>query len=264
MSKYLALLRVEFARTWILLKRYWANELALVITVYLIFLMMVFMGDAMSGGQVSQEAKASALVGILMWQLSMGALGLLGWSYFNEAAVGTLEHLYLSPMGVNSVFLARSVADFFRQLAMATVAAVLGMATVGVWLYLPLLELAVILPLSVAGTYGIGFMLAALTLTFKRTQSVMQLMQFFFMFLTGAIIPLEQMHWSLRYFGQTLPLSAGITALRRVTIDGTRLWEMGDLLLQMTLTSVLWLAAGLAIYRMADRRARLKGSIGQY
>lgn len=111
---------------------------------------------------------------------------------------------------------------------------------------------------------GFGFMLAALTLTVKRTQAVMQLIQFFFLFFTGSVMPLEKMHWTLRYFGQSLPVSAGIVALRRVTIEGARLWEVGDLLVQMTATSILWLVVGVAIYKVADRRARLKGSIGQY
>ncbi|MFZ5827559.1 MAG: ABC transporter permease [Bacillota bacterium] len=264
MRKYLALLRAEFSRTLSLMKRYWAQEVAFAITVYVIFLMMVFMGQAMAGVAVPNEMKASALVGILMWQLSMGCVGVLGWSYFNEAATGTLEHLYLSPMGVTTVFLARSVSNFFSSLLIMLLAAVMAMVTMGVRLYLPPLELAVILPLAVAGTYGFGFMLAALTLTVKRTQAVMQLIQFFFLFFTGSVMPLEKMHWALRYFGQSLPVSAGITALRKVTIDGARIWEVGDLLVQMTATSIFWLVVGVAIYKVADRRARLKGSIGQY
>lgn len=264
MRRHLALLGAEFARAWSLMKRYWAQELAFAITVYVIFIMMVFMGGAISGQAVSNEAKAAALVGILMWQLSMGCVGLLGWSYFNEAATGTLEHLYLSPLGVNRVFLARSVVDFFRSLVVMLVAAVLAMATMGVRLALPPLELAVILPLAVAGTYGWGFMLAALTLTVKRTQSVLQLIQFFFLFFSGSVVPLDKMHWSLAALGYSLPVSHGITALRKVTIEGARLWELGDLLLLMTVTSVFWLVVGVAIYNVADRRARLKGSIGQY
>lgn len=264
MGRYVALLAEEFRRTWILIKRYWANELSFAITVYVIFLMMVFMGSSMTGQQVPNEMRAAALVGILLWQLSMGCLGVLGWSYFNEAATGTLEHLYLSPMGVTAVFLARSVSDFFRSLVVMIVAAVLAMVTMRVQLHLPPLELAVILPLAVAGTYGWGFMLAALTLTVKRTQSVMQLMQFFFLFMSGSVMPLDQMHWTLRLLGQSLPISHGIIALRKVTVEGARLWEIGDLLVAMAATSVLWLVIGIAIYKLADRRARLRGSIGQY
>jgi hypothetical protein len=49
-----------------------------------------------------------------------------------------------------------------------------------------------------------------------------------------------------------------------VTVEGARLWEIGDLLVAMAATSVLWLVIGIAIYKLADRRARLRGSIGQY
>ncbi len=264
MRRYIALLRAEVERQATLMRRYWANEFSFALTVYIVFLMIVLMGGAMSGQTVPDEMKASALVGMLMWQLAMGCVGVLGWSYFNEAATGTLEHLYLSPLGVTPVFLARSAVDFVRSVVVMLFSGALAMLTMGIRLHLPPLELAVILPLAVAGTYGFGFLLAALTLTVKRTQAVMQLIQFFFLFFSGSVMPLEQMHWTIRAFGQTLPLSAGVVALRKVTIEGARLWDLGDLLIQMTLTSALWLVVGVAVYTVADRRARQKGSIGQY
>ena len=82
--------------------------------------------------------------------------------------------------------------------------------------------------------------------------------------LPGAVMPLEQMHWSIAAFGRTLPVTAGLEAARAVTIQGARLGEVTGLLGQMVLTSALWLVAGLAVYTLADRRARLRGSIGQY
>jgi ABC-2 type transport system permease protein len=262
--RYWGLLTEEVRREWIITARYWMNSFSFAITVYLVFLLLLFTGSGMSGGAVSADAKAGALVGVLMWQLSMGCMGVLGWSFYNESATGTLEHLYLSPLGVTSIFLARSVANFLSTVAVTLVAAALSMWTTGVRLDLPPLELAVILPLAVAGTYGFGFMLAALTLTFKRTQQLMNLTQFFFLFFSGAVMPLEQMHWTLRAFGQTLPTTAGLEALRAVTIAGARLGDVTGLLGQMAVTSVLWLAVGVVIYKLADRRARLRGSIGQY
>lgn len=264
MLRYLNLLKEEIRRELIIMKRYWMNQFSFAVTVYLFFLIIVFMGGAMSGGAVSAEAKAGTLVGMLMWQLSLGCMSVLGWSFFNEAATGTLEHLYLSPLGVTGVFLARSVANFISTAMVMVVSGAMAMLTTGVRIDLPPLELIVILPLAVAGTYGFGFMLAALTLTFKRTQQLMNLTQFFFLFFTGSVIPLENMHWSLKAFGQTLPVTAGLEALRAVTINGAHLGDVTGLLMQMVATSAVWLVAGLVVYTVADRRARLKGSIGQY
>ncbi len=264
MLKHLYLLGEEIRRSFIILKRYWANELSFAVTVYLIFLMFTYGGSAISGQELTNAAKASSLVGMLVWQLSMGCMGVLGWSFFNEAATGTLEHLYLSPLGTARIFLARSVANFLTMILGILVSGAMAVLTTGVRLDLPPLEIAVILPLAVAGTYGFGFLLAALTLTVKRTQSVMQLMQFFFFFFTGAVIPLERMHWSIAAFGQTIPLTAGLEALRKVTVEGARLGDVTGLLLHMVVTSAFWLVAGLAVYALADRRARLRGSIGQY
>ncbi len=264
MLRHLFLLKEEIRRQFIIMRRYWMNQLSFAVTVYLFFLIIVFMGGAMSGQAVSNEMKAATLVGMLMWQLSLGSMEVLGWSFFNEAATGTLEHLYLSPMGVTRVFLARSAATFISMLLIMATSAAMAMLTTGVRLHLPPLEIAVILPLAVAGTYGFGFMLAAMTLTFKRTQQVMNLFQFFFLFFTGAVVPLEKMHWTLRALGETLPMTWGIRALHQVTIFGARLGDVTEMLGLMLVTSALWLAAGIGVYTLADRHARLKGSIGQY
>jgi ABC-2 type transport system permease protein len=262
--RYLHLLKEEMRRELIVLRRYWMNAFSFAIIVYLFFVVILAMGGAVSGQPVSPEAKASTLVGMLMWQLSMGSLAVLGWSFSNESATGTLEHLYLSPLGITQVFLARSVANFLSTVVVMFASGSFAMVTTGIRLHLPPLELAVILPLAVAGTYGFGFMLAALTLTFKRTQQLMGLMQFFFLFFTGSVIPLDQMHWALKLFGQSLPVTAGIDALRAVTIQGATLGNVTGLLVKMAVTSTLWLAIGVLVYTLTDRRARLRGSIGQY
>ncbi|MFO7173452.1 MAG: ABC transporter permease [Bacillota bacterium] len=264
LTSHLYLLLEEIRRLVALMRRYWMDELSFAITIYLLFLGVLYMGGALTGQVVQEQAKAATLVGMLMWQLSLGSMSVLGWSFYNEAAVGTLEHLYLSPFGAIRVFLARSVANFLSMLAVTSISGALAILTTGVRLHLPPLELAVILPASVAGTYGFGFLIAALTLTFKRTQQVMQLLQFFFLIFTGAAVPLEQMHWSLRAFGELLPMTAGLRALRAVTVAGAGLGDVTGDLLRMGITTAAWLALGIAVYRVADRRARLRGSIGQY
>lgn len=264
MGDSLRLLRAELQREWIISRRYWLNQLSVAVTVYLFFLILVFVGGAMAGTAVAPEAKAATLVGMLVWQLSLSCFSVLGWSFFNEASAGTLEHLYLSPAGTIRIFAARSAANFLTTLTITAASTGLAMFTTGVRLHLPLVPLLVILPLAVAGTYGFGFIMAALTLTFKRTQQLMNLTQFFFLFFTGSVVPLEQMHWSIRALGQSLPVTAGLRALRAVTITGAPLSAVtGDLVL-MVLTSALWLAVGVLVYAAADRRARLRGSIGQY
>lgn len=261
----LRILREEVRRSLTLLRRYWPNELSFVLTIYIFFLIILFTGSAMSPtGSIGEEGKANTLVGMMMWQLSMGCFGVLGWSFFNEAQAGTLEHLYLSPSGVVPILLARSVANFLISFLQMVISCVLAMVTTGTRLDLPPLEVAVIVPLSVLGTYGFGFIMAALTMWFKRTQALMQLSQFFFLVFTGAMFPLDKMPWAMRAFGETLPVTAGIRALRAVSIHGARLGDvMGDVYL-MAGTSAFWLVVGVIIFKIAEKGARLKGNIGAY
>lgn len=264
MLRYLSLLREEIRRQMILNLRYWPNYLSFIVTIYIFFMLFMFMGQAITGQQVPPEMRAATLIGMAMWSLSLGCIDVLGWSFFQEASVGTLEHLYLSPLGVSRIFLARAFSNFLTSVMVMVGIAGLVMATTGVRLLLPPLEIAVILPLSALGMYGFGFLLAALTLTVKRTQQFMQLIQFFFLFFTGSMIPLENMHWAFRIIGESMPLTAGIRAMREATIQGATLSSLTGHLAQMVVTTVIWLSIGLAVYHLADRRARLRGNIGQY
>lgn len=261
----LRILREEIVRSFVLLRRYWPNELSFVLTIYLFFLIILFTGSAMSPtGSIGDDGKANTLIGMMMWQLSMGCFGVLGWSFFNEAQAGTLEHLYLSPSGVVPILLARSVANFISSFFQMMLSCFLAMVTTGTRLDLPPLELAIIIPLSVLGTYGFGFMMAALTMTFKRTQALMQLSQFFFLIFTGAMFPLDAMPLAMRVFGETLPVTAGIRALRAVSVNGARLGDVMQDVYWMAGTSVFWLVVGVAIFKISESRARLKGNIGAY
>lgn len=261
----LRILLEEIRREFILMLRYWPNQVAMSLTIFLFFLIILFAGSAMSPtGSIGDEGKAGTLVGMMMWQLSMGCFGVLGWSFFNEAQAGTLEHLYLSPSGVVTILLARSVANFFGSFVLMAASFVMAILATGVRLELPPLELIVLIPLAVAGTYGFGFMMAAFTMTWKRTQALMQLSQFFFMIFTGAMFPLDKVHWTIRAFGEMLPVTAGIRALRLVTIQGATLADVSHDIMLMAITSAFWLPVGIGIFKIAERRAQRKGSIGAY
>lgn len=261
----LRIFQEEIRRQAILWRRYWPNELSFILTIYIFFMIILFTGSAMSPtGSIGEEGKANTLVGMMMWQLSMGCFGVLGWSFFNEAQAGTLEHLYLSPSGVVPILLARSFANFFMQCWQMAISCLLAMVSTGTRLDLPPLDLAIIIPLSVIGTYGFGFIMAALTMTFKRTQALMQLSQFFFLVFTGAMFPLDRMPWAMQVFGETLPVTAGIRALRAITIHGARLGDVMNDVYLMTGTSIFWLVVGVLIFKMSEKHARLKGNIGAY
>lgn len=255
----------EMRRQFTLMRRYWMNELSFALTTYIIFITFLLTGSAFAAdGAVAGDMKASILVGMMMWQLSMGSYSVLGWSFFNEAQSGTLEHLYLSPVGSITIFVARSVSNFFAMLVIMSTSFLMATLTTGIRLSLPPLNLAVLIPLGVAGTYGFGFMMAALTMTFKRTQQFMNLTQFFFMIFTGAMFPLDRMPKAMQYFGEALPVTAAIRALREVTIRNATLADVsGDIVLMVT-TSAVWLAVGIWLFKVAERRARLKGSIAAY
>lgn len=128
------------------------------------------------------------------------------------------------------------------------------------------MPVGVILGLSVLGLYGFGFMLAALALIFKRVGPVATVLQYILLFITGAIIPLENFPVIIRTIGQTLPLSAGIKAMQMSVIERLPLAAIirDPVFSNLLLSTVIYVFLGLTAFMVADRFARQKGLLGQY
>jgi len=109
---------------------------------------------------------------------------------------------------------------------------------------------------TVASTYGLGFVMAGLALLFKRVQSAFQILQF----LLVAFIAAPQSVWS-----RFLPLNLGNRMLTQVMVRGVRIWEFpASQLLLLVGVSAAYLAVGLLAFGRMEARARAQGLLGHY
>jgi ABC-2 type transport system permease protein len=86
------------------------------------------------------------------------------------------------------------------------------------------------------------------------------------MFLNGSILPVENLPGWLEPVARVMPGTQGIIVLRCVTLEGLSLadtWTDGSLR-WLVLHSVLFFAAGWAVYWVGERYARRRGTLGQY
>ncbi len=246
-------------RFFIELKRYPFNTLSGLATLYLIFLLL-FAGARYAQGlgvNLFGESLEGLVVGFLVWTFAIAAYSDLSWELMREAQQGTLEQLYMCPLGFRFVTLSWIAGSFLTSLVM--VAALLGlmMVTTGHFLRLPLGTLLPLLFLTLAPVYGIGFLMAGLALVYKRIQAFFQVLQFVFV----ALVALP----SDAAWGKALPLSLGTRLLGRAMVDGETLFTLplGDVLVLIG-TGAFYLLLGIGVFRLFEGIAKDRGLLAHY
>ena len=253
------LLKAVSKKYLVYLKRYYFNTLSGMVSVFMVFLIVFYGAKALGAGapQFGQTLDG-VVVGFIVWAFAIFAYSELSWDLINEAQQGTLEQLYMSPLGFRSVILSQLVVAFFYQLVVLGVLLLLMMASTGKWLHIDLLSLLPLLALSVAGVYGIGFVMGGLALVFKQVQSAFQILQFVFIVLIVA--PLDKFP-----FVKYLPLSWGTHLIGQVMIEGRSITQIptGDLLLLLA-NAAFYFLGGLLVFKLLENAARNRGLLGHY
>ena len=166
------LLKANVRKEYIELKRYLPNTIAMVFTFYFIFLGM-FTGIQLIGDPNMQEANIQyAIVNYIFWFLAMMVMNSVGWTITNEAMRGTLEQLYMSPMGVWRILATRLIATTVIYFFIIVGLLYLSMATTGQWLNIDVISIMPILILTLISMFGVGFMIAGISIHREASSSI--------------------------------------------------------------------------------------------
>ena len=255
---WLHLLKANIRKEYIELKRYLPNTLALIITFYCIFLGM-FAGIQIIGDPSVQDVNTQyVIVNYIVWFLAMVILQGIGGEVTNEAMRGTLEQLSMSPIGLWKIMTARLVATTLIYFVILVGLLYLSMLTAGEWLNVDVITIAPILILTLISMFGVGFMIAGISIIVKQIQSFLQILQFILAGLTFVPLSVAPI---LAYF----PFVKGVDLIRHVMIDGATLTQigLGDMLILM-FNAVFYFVLGLLIFLYCERVAMNKGLLAHY
>ncbi|MEE6211370.1 ABC transporter permease [Salarchaeum sp. III] len=257
LADYTRFFRASARKTVLLLVRYPVNTLSQVGTLILVFFVIFYGGRAVAPAAID-DSLSGIIVGYLLWSMAIAAYSGLSWAVTREAQWGTLEQLFMSPLGFGRVMATKTVVNVLESFLWGAITLAVMLVVTGRSLALDPFTVVPLGALAVAPAVGIGFVFGGLAIRFKRVENAFQLLQFVFIALIAAPVgdyPL--LKW--------LPLAQGSHLLQRAMADGVPLTRMpaGELGV-LVVTAVGYLAVGYAAFHYCQRWARRAGVMGHY
>jgi len=251
------LARAVAYKSLVLRVRYAFNTVTSLFTIY-VFFALLFFGGREIAPQAIDDSLTGIIVGFFLILTATVAYADLSWELIREAQWGTLEQLYMSPLGFGRVVTIKTAVNLLVAFGFGGVLLGAMLVTTGETL---VLDPLVVLPvgfLTICTAVGVGYVLGGLALVFKRIENVFQIVQFSFVGLVAA--PVDQFPLL-----KLLPLALGSDLLRDGMGRGTPLWDLptADLAL-LIVTAVGYLVVGYALFGLLSRKARADGKLGKY
>lgn len=246
-------------KEWIITKRYPLNFFSGLVSIYIIFL-AIFMGYRYLGRNNPNYGQSveSLIVGFFLWTYALAAYARLSWGVTEEANTGTLEQLYMSPIGFHWISVFIVIADFIISSLMEIPVLILMMLTTGRWLHIDVFTLILLFIPTIGGVYGIGFIVGGISLVYKRIRSFFQILQFLFIFLL--MIPVDKFP-----LAKLLPLSLGTYLIHENMTKGVSILHMPAVDLMILYANFLfYFFFGMWIFSRFEFQARMKGVLGHY
>lgn len=249
--------RASFYKTLVLMRRYIFNTASQIFTGYLFFALLFFGGQQIAPTAISQSIEG-IIIGYFLWMLAMSSYSSIAGDITREAQWGTLEQLYMSPLGIANVVGIKTVVNVTVSLLVSGVLLVLMLLTTGTTLTIDLLTVVPVTILTLAPAVGLGYVFGGLALLYKRVESAFRLVQFAFVGLIAA--PVDQ--FPLLKFA---PFSLGSDLLQNAMYFGTPIWEFpANQLAILTGVALFYLVAGFLAFQRIQYVARRRGVLGHY
>jgi len=251
----------EFRRQYVNLRRYPTEFLSQIVIVVVIFYGLFLGANYMAGGQMFGGRLNSVIVGYIVWGLIVDSVGSMGFNIANEAQNGTLEQVFLSPLGPTRVLLLRNIAELLYTLIFMGIVMGLIMVLTGHYLILSPLDLVPAV-LAVGASMGIGFMVASVTILFKRSQQLLALLQFVLLFLV--MTPFTTFPGIWHKIAMVIPMAPMVGLMKDMMVNNLPMSRDGMLVLWSVVNLALWLTIGMGIFGVACKKARRKGTLSHY
>lgn len=183
----------------------------------------------------------------------------------HEQVIGTLEAMLVSPTPTSVVVFASASWDFlyagfrvFLYLLFAALVFQVPFRTEGLGAF------AIGVVLTLLSSAGIGILSASFILYFKRGDPINFFLSGLTTFFGNVFFPVEQLPEWLRPVSDYLPITWSLRVVRGALLQGKDFGDLRGELLRLAVLTAILVPAGLALSRLAIRKAKKEGSLVQY
>jgi ABC-2 type transport system permease protein len=263
--RWLKILRAEAYRDLITSVRY-PVEMATGLFMLYVFFMGIYNGARkLAGTQGILAGHDGMVVAFTLWFFALMAINTMSVDIESEARQGTLEQVYLHAPNYLALLWLRAVVHLAYGAWMVLALSLLIQVTTGRWLHLGLSGVPVLLGAAVIGVIGlcgIGLILGALSLVFKRIGQLSAIVQFGLFFI--ALVQVQGLPPLWQTVLPHLPLAGAVQIVTALVTPGTDPATFGPELLWLAVDSAVYALLGSLVFMWAEKRARKAGSLSHY
>lgn len=231
-------------------------------------------GFALLGGRYSEHLRnltgisdmvAYTFIGYLFIGFLNTACWAMGFSLRKEQWFGTLETIFVAPVP-RWVYVAgmalhstchQGLIMLIQAVAITTFFAIV-LQTSGMFLAF------LVVLLMLLGLYGLGIIVAGLTIALKQWWVVSEALSTLIVVVTPIAYPLAVLPFFLRKVAMFLPTTYGIIGVRHFLLGENLAVSLPVIFLRLSVILVVWLVFGMFVFLIMDHYGRKRGSLSIY
>lgn len=232
------------------MKRYLLNLISSII-IFLIIFLLIALGFKTFGQGQSLSFRNTA-VGYFVWMSVMINLTDLSWTIMNDMQRGIIEQVFISPFGPLVVYTTYELLLLVIELPIVygMMVLIFSMANMSVHVHPSFFYFLV---LAMLQSLGMGYVLAGVTLKYKRTQALLNLAQF-------ALIGLLFVSTN-KWLMTLVPIAPHFRAMSVASEGKVPSWEY---FLITAIGTALYMAIGVFIFSLFSKSTLKKGELSMY
>jgi ABC-2 type transport system permease protein len=254
----------------------WSEKLQILIELPFFALFILVLGPVLGQGhqvltgQVHWSLNSARTSDLVLWFIPFTYFYMqvvkLFWRLLGEIQSGTLEQVYLSPLPSWLVVAGGRVAAALTE-SLLVAAGIYGLVSAFVPLHFHWTAAALVPALLLVLTViGFSLVIAGLTIRYKRVQMLNETAMTAVMIFSASALPLLHLPGWMTAAGRYFPATSAIASLYGVMLGHRGVsapWGAGGLV-WVLVTAAAYLVAGLVIFRVLERAAKARGTLGAY
>jgi ABC-2 type transport system permease protein len=234
------------------------------VTLFFYLSRLVDGSSALAKEHLGQGYFGYVIVGLALLRVVHTSLSSFATKLRTDQTTGTLEALFASPASPSLMIVSSAAFDILRATLLGIIMVLVAIVVFGLhlgtsWTGAGALVLA--FPACIALFAALGVALAAFTVVFKQTTSLISLLSTGLGLLAGVYFPLRVFPPVLRAIANATPFTWAVEVVRDALL-GNHIPPAE--LVGLLITAALLLPVALVLFRLALARARREGSLAHY